>query len=77
MEETAMMSLARMQVLQRVQEARKRYPGASRFEFRSTRNGWAITPCYGGGKIESWREQQRVLEQQLLSSQLAAISRSL
>ncbi len=39
-----MMSLAQMQVLQRVREARKRFPGARRFEFTSTRSGWAVKP---------------------------------
>lgn len=59
----------------RFREGLKRYPGSHRLSFRDTGKGWVVTPLDGPRKARTWQEQQRALEQALLSSQLRAIAR--
>jgi hypothetical protein len=73
-----MMDIGHLQTFARYQAAKKRFPGARGYSFRSTARGWQVTPHYGGsGKSEPrWKAQHRRLEQQLLTSQLEAIRRT-
>jgi hypothetical protein len=69
---------------ERYRAAKRRYPGARRFSFRETPQGWICKPDYTSGgrttsvaNASSWQQQAFALEQRLLDLQLEAISRTL
>jgi hypothetical protein len=71
-----MMTVGEMLAWERFKAAQRRYPGGGhRFSFRDTGRGWSVR-ALDVAKAASPRSEAVRLEQQLLSSQLASISRS-
>ena len=75
-----MMGLGHLQAWKNAEAARKRFPGATGFEFKYGPHGEVrkVTPRYetrGGGKrFSSWMDQQVAMQQRLLDLRLKEIA---
>lgn len=63
--EKAMMTAGELFAYRRWQEGKKRFPGVRKLSFRSTPNGWAVTPTDDKAKAGSVSEQQIALQRRL------------